>query len=342
MHRYAVLALVFATGCQIENDLTIEYPDLKLSEPVPPPEVSQTDVIVQVTTPKVDVLWTIDNSCSMFDEQEELKDSFPSFMSYFTDSGLDYHVGVVSTDLDNSSDQGKLRSAGGVTFIEEDTPNPVSVFAAMATLGISGSPNEKGLGATYLAIEVHADDENLGFYREEAAMHTVVISDENDQTQASLISQNEFVGWYGGLKREADQRTFSSIVSPPGGGAFDGSAYLATTAAIGGITWDINDPDYRVVLDRLGVQASGLKREYFLSQQPVPGTIGVEVVDPSGAQFTFDEVVLDAEGVRIDGDWSYEQARNSIIFAEYVPEALARVVLTYDVLSANEIAADDL
>ena len=53
-----------------------------------------TDVSTQVTTPEVDVLFVIDNSCSMNNEQSELTANFPSFMAYFLDSGLDYHIGA--------------------------------------------------------------------------------------------------------------------------------------------------------------------------------------------------------------------------------------------------------
>jgi len=66
-----------------------------------PPDLGadvKTDRIVQVTVPSVDVLWVIDNSCSMEEEQSSLTGNFSKFMNYFTNSGLDYHVGVVSAE----------------------------------------------------------------------------------------------------------------------------------------------------------------------------------------------------------------------------------------------------
>ena len=66
---------------------------------------------MQVTVPSVDVLWVIDNSCSMTEEQQALTDNFNKFVQYFVGSGLDYHIGVVSTNWDNESGdhRGKLR-----------------------------------------------------------------------------------------------------------------------------------------------------------------------------------------------------------------------------------------
>jgi hypothetical protein len=303
--------------------------------PPPPPEANppdlanptQTDVIVQVTTPMVDILWIIDNSCSMADEQNELTENIPLFMDYFLGSGLDYHVGVVSTDLDDPSESGKLQDGGTpYKFIDAETPNAIAVYTSMASMGTSGSGNEKGIGAGYLALETYRETFNANFFRDEAALHTIVVSDESDNTQDSLITQTEFVKWYDGLKEETDQRTYSSIVDPNVGGA-----YVNATAEIGGIFWDLHANDnFAAALDLLGVQAAGLKREYFLSQIPVQGTITVTVQDPSGAEFDF----FEAEGDPPVGDWVYDPSRNSITFLEYLPAELAKVIITYVIQSS--------
>ena len=43
----------------------------------------QVDVFQQVRRNTVDVLLTVDNSCSMYEEQEKLSDNFESFISAF-------------------------------------------------------------------------------------------------------------------------------------------------------------------------------------------------------------------------------------------------------------------
>jgi hypothetical protein len=81
--------------------------DYNLANTAPPLEApnakelespTRTDEIVQLTTPSADVLWVVDNSSSMSDNQRALTDNFPVFFDWFLGSGLDYHIGVVSTD----------------------------------------------------------------------------------------------------------------------------------------------------------------------------------------------------------------------------------------------------
>lgn len=154
-----------------------------------PPDLSperQVDAITQVTVPAVDVLFVIDNSCSMEEEQRALRQSFPEFMTYFLGSGLDYHVGVVSTDMDWSNrDAGVLigDSSGGSSYIdpsysEEDA---VASFSDRASLGTMGSGTEKGKDAAWAALVSNVDTANAGFYRDDADLSVIVISDERDQ-----------------------------------------------------------------------------------------------------------------------------------------------------------------
>lgn len=328
-----VAAAGVTAGC-VEYEISKDPPTYPVSEPPVIEAPVQTDVIVQVTIPVVDVLFVIDDSCSMEDEQGALTANFPRFMDYFVGSGLDYHVGVVSTDLD-SAQGGKLQiGSDGNKYIEPNSLDPIGVFESMASLGTDGSASEQGIGATYIALEEYRDLFNAGFYREEASIHTVVISDEEDQTPDTVVSLGEFIAWYDQLKRDASQHTFSSIVETSGNDR--GDAYLDVTAAVGGITWPINDGGWGDLLDRLGVQASGMKREYFLSHLPVPGTIEVQVEDPSGTVLPFAEAQSEPP---TDG-WVYSQPRNSITFVTFVPEAQSRVQISYTLLAAQEQIQD--
>lgn len=343
------ILLLAAGACTNDPTFRVEQPPAVSGSVIPVEPVSHTDLIVQVVPPIVDILWTIDNSCSMEDEQAALTANFPNFMDYFVGSGLDYHVGVISTDLDDNSHEGKLRTylpkgaAIPIRFIDEKTEDPTEVFTGMATVGTDGSGFEKGKGAIYTALELRRlGAENIGFYRQEASLHTIIISDEDDDTPEFLITQPEFVNWYKSLKSGGWRRTFSSIVSPDtDSGGFDGGPYLELTAAIGGIPWNINTEVWDQVLDRLGVEASGLRREFFLSQRPVPGTIEVTVtqeVDDILATEIFEERV-DANDPPDNGGWLYDEARNSIRFVDFQPEPLARIEITY-VLLASTVEAE--
>ncbi|MEQ1569310.1 MAG: hypothetical protein ABMA64_26975 [Myxococcota bacterium] len=336
----SVLLGVALAGCS-ETGLSVELPDPAASNPPPLRATSQTDNVVQVTTPRVDILWMIDNSCSMSNEQDDLTHNIPYFMNFFVGSGLDYHVGVTSSDTISSNysgSDGTLVVVAGAKYIDPETPNPVEVYVEMASLGIGGKFPERGLGATFLCLEEKRDTVNAGFYRDEAALHTIIISDEPDYTEASVITQPEYAEWYSSLKDDPEDRTFSAIIDPQ-----RGSAYKNTAIEVGGIVWDLSDGDWPGVLEQLGLQAAGLSQEYFLSHLPTPGTIEVTVITPGGAELGFEEGFVDPNTGELtdqdgdgtpDGDWTYEQARNSITFVEFVPEAMSTVRLTYETLAS--------
>lgn len=323
--RWLTVALVFGgVGC-VEYDIhggTEEgWSDGPRSRP--PEERSHVDRIKQVVVPEVDVLWVVDNSCSMWEEQSALAANFPVFMQYFASSSLDYHIGVVSTDTYDPAHSGRLRQAGGHRYLKPDTLTPGQLFSSMAMMGTMGHWDERGFQAVQLALDAHGNGYNTGFFRDEAALHVIVISDENDH---SPITTGEFVGWLKG--RKAGRRTtFSSVVGPQGG-CMDapevGLRYLQATRDIGGVDWSICTEDWSGLLDELGLQATGLKQEYFLSRLPVVDTIAVHSVDQG--------IVRAFEG---EVDWVYDAARNSILFLEYVPEAGAEIVIEYEVVEAG-------
>ncbi len=218
------------------------------------------------------------------------------------------------------------------------------IFTSMVSLGINGSGEEKGLAAAYMALELRRDKQNAGFYREEAALHTVAVSDEQDQSDRmnpEIITLDEFIDWYDGLKEVIEDRTFSSIVCSAAAGGFAsgcismdvGTRYMAVSRQIGGIVWDINDDNFAEVLELLGVQASGFKREYFLTQAPIPETLSVQIERVVQGQNTVSPKKQGEEGV---GDYYYDESRNSIVFYTFVPEPLDEVVITYTLLSAAQ------
>ena len=156
--NYCLLLVVLTMSC-MEYNIGQENKGIQ-GEPNPRvlvPEM-KTDVITQIAKPEVDVLWVIDNSCSMAEEQTTLVNNFDAFIGYFLDSGLDWHIGVTSTDMrDNGipGNFGTLRSIGEIRYIDEDTPNPIETFRQMASLVVTGSGNETGISAAYNAIAVH-------------------------------------------------------------------------------------------------------------------------------------------------------------------------------------------
>lgn len=318
--------LALALGCTLvacsgEYDVVAEADaPPPTSNPKPLESSHREDRIRQVGVPKVDVLWVVDNSCSMWEEQTALAENFPSFLQFFVGSGLDYHIGVVSTDMIDVAHQGRLRQVDGYRFIDDESPDPHLMFTEMAQMGTTGHWDEKGFEAVFAAVDIEGEGYNAGFLREAASLHVVVISDENDY---SSWTSPEFSAWLRGKKASSTLVSFSSIVGPEEdcpNAAEPGLDYLEVTRSLSGVEWPICSSEWSTVLEHLGLKATGLTSEFFLTDLPVDETIEVSV-EIGGVVFGFEP----AE------DWIYDDQRNSIQFLEYVPDPLALVVIRYQV-----------
>jgi hypothetical protein len=306
--------------------------------PPDPASVDAVDAYEQVQKPEVDILWIIDNSCSMESEQAQVAADFPLFMQYFLGSGLDYHIGVVSTDMDDPEQSGKLvLGPGNLRWIEAETPDPMGAFAAMAQLGIGGASTEQGIAAGYAAFELQ-DEFNDGFLRDDSAIHVIVLSDESDFSASDPVTLGEYASYLNGLRADPEMVQFHAIVSPPAasqatcdGVQTAGDRYMQVSQEVGGVYWSLCDTPWSDALEAIGLASAGLRREYFLTQRPVDGTIRVSIED-QGNTLAFEE--LDAEtGL---GDWVYSEPRNAITFLSYVPNPGAVVQIAYEVLAAVE------
>lgn len=312
-------------ACKSDIDFIPNDPPPREPNPIDFTTPVQVDRIQQATIPVIDVLFVVDNSCSMDAEQTALATNFPAMLEWFIGSGLEYHIGVVSTDMNDPAQAGRLLGPMGARWIEPATEGPEALFAAMVQLGTSGHWEEKGRAAAYTAIELLGDTENSGFVRDGAGMHITVVSDENDVSGESPISRGEWVDYLRGFRWSQRLVSFSSIVGPitgcPDIGS-PGTEYTTVTAEVGGSFWPICSEDWTTVLDELGFLATGLSREFFLSHLPVADSIEVRV----------DTGVAVVDFLR-DVDWVYVPGRNSVQFLEYIPDPMAVVEIEYKVLS---------
>lgn len=149
---------------------------------------------------KIDVLFVIDNSGSMGDEQQNLIANFPMMIQVLDQSGLDYRVAVTTTARDysysmvtplgslpdsTSGESGEMLqpSACNMTkrWIDQSDPDPGQTFSCLANVGTGGSSEEMPLGAIRDAFEDRlSDGTNAGFRRPDALLGVVILTDEND------------------------------------------------------------------------------------------------------------------------------------------------------------------
>ena len=306
-----------------------------------------------------DVLFVIDDSASMVEEQQNLAQNFNAFASYLVDADIDYHVGVVRGDISPSNPglQGQL--VGMPPWVDPETEYGVNTFVSrVMDLGSEGRGDcESGLEASYLALTDPLENGlNAGFYREDALLLVVVVTDEDDAVSLpacdlSMDSPQAWADWFSGLKGGSDRAMLGVIagfspsddVTPSdcesdGLGFADAApAYRAAADALpGAVTWSICDEDWVPVLSELGLAAAGLRRQFNLSQVP-----SIDILDWDGDGDTEEpalELALDGaiiEPIWADSPdstyaWDYDPVQNAIRFAlEAIPPPGSELRVSY-------------
>ncbi len=274
-----------------------------------------TDHFEQEGNNQVDVLWVVDNSCSMADEQTVLGTYFPVYYDALNLAGMDYHIAVVTTD--NASFQGE-------SFIDPTTPDGADVFADAVSVGTAGSGTERGLMFGYDALEmaVNGTSPNQGFFREAAGLRVIYVSDEPDQSG----SWASYLADYRALKGNPDHVILSTICGTDGqvavacsgnwGNASAGTGYVDVALATSGALGVICDEDWTVVMEDLGLQQSiHLADTFVLAAIPAPATIRVFVNDAEMA-----------------AGWAYDGNINAVVIdAAYVPQNGDSVDILYSI-----------
>lgn len=311
------------------------------------------DVFEQAPSNSVDILWVMDNSISMQNEQEAVAAGAQDFADRLVNTDIDFHLGVVSTDMSTeNADAGAL--LGSPKYIENATPNYVQAFQQRVLLGTGGDDQERGLQAAITALTPPmTDNRNYGFLRDDAMLSIIVVSDENDcsdfgalpagstgedcyQQYEALTPVADLVRMLRGIKSDPDRVVFSGIIGPDAvencEDTVPGKRYYTAIGMLGGFQGDICQTNYSELMDSLGEITTGIRTDFPLQHVPDPDTIVVTVRAPDTEDV---EVVEDpANG------WTYNEDPTApeILFAgTAIPPRGSEVTIEYTV--AGEIQA---
>lgn len=327
-------SVAFTPNATVDYTVELEFssndPDEALLE-VPADGFGATDAIyeqsfIQEYYAEVDVLWVVDNSGSMSEEQGQVVANFQDFINEFIALGLDYHMAVVTTDMDDPTQQGRFRGP----VVSESTPDPAGAFIAQIDQGSAGSGDERGFDAAKAALtEPLLSGDNAGFLRPDAALSVIVLSDEND---FSAMSAGAFASWAESLKSDPEKVTFSAICGDRGWGCqeFDffgntlsasgGDKYIDATQLTGGLWASICTSDYSEILSFLSLTAAGMTVEFPLDF--TPSNLGLMTVTVNGAAIPNDS----------QNGWTYATGNNSVFFhGDSIPGPGDGVTVAYPV-----------
>ncbi len=259
---------------------------------------------------EVDIVFVVDNSGSMGGNQTNLRNNIEGFMNVFILSGIDYHIGFITTD--------SASMVGGL--IDSTAVDPVGdVQDIIDSIGTSGSPTEKGIEYSYEALQTGNDfGPGSTFWRNDAKLIIVYVSDEDDM---SSVTPTTFYTYITTLKGGADYVTAHAVAGDyPGGCSTNGGAaeaylYHTLVGYLHGTFLSICADDWGTPLETLANE-SILKTSFTLTQQAVEETIYVEV-----------------DGVAVT-EWTYDSTTNAVSFNEgHIPDAGANIYISYNPVS---------
>jgi hypothetical protein len=263
----------------------------------------------------------------MAEEQKLLGDNAQRFLDTASQFNSDFHVAVVTTDMDDVNQSGRFQSRGGAPSVIVDGPTAsASLKSTVGGLGTNGSPSEQGLAAMAAALSlplINDPQANAGFLRTDAKLAVVIVSDEEDQSPSA---PDFYVDLLNNIKGPSSSAlvSLSAIVgdsasgcSSANGQADPGNRYIEVASRTGGRVRSICSSDWGQIAADLGVDVFASRAGFPLSRLAVPSSILVTVNGQNAPS----------------GSWTYDANTNAVVFAAgSLPGAGATVVIDYDTL----------
>jgi hypothetical protein len=273
------------------------------------------DYFVQKSTAKIDILWVIDNSPSMVEEQENIADNLSSFVGQLTNAKVDFQMGVISTDMDDPEHSGKLLGSPQIITSQDDV---VTLFSQNVKVGTSGTGREQGFWAAMAALSDRQAATQL--VRDDAHLAVIFVSDEDDRSFGEVAYYRRFFGQLKGVGNENQVRLVALVDDYPNGSCAQFSRrYIELVMALRGKVISICDDDFSIVLEQVGFDLAGLKRKFWLS------STNIQCQDI--LQVTVDGQTVAEHSLT---GWSLDQ--NQIAFlGEFIPAAGSTIVVEYQV-----------
>ncbi len=331
-----IVGLMVLAGCKSDIDLYNQ---------------TGNDEWAQSPNNEVDILFIVDDSASMAEEQEALSAGFEDFIGNMVDTATDFHLGVISTSFEYANpNRGQLIGTPAFLTVNDDY---VAGFQDRVGIGTGGSDKEKGLeAAAYALSPTLLGGAHAGFIRPEASLLIVVVSDEEDCSDDAalegqppdtcytrkddLVPVEEYVDAFQNMKVNKDMVQLAAIVGIDDGcpDAFVGTRYLELAGYTRGVVGNICSTDWGGIMFDVGLNASSIKATFTLTFAAVVDESFTVHVDLDGslnepADETADDVEIPQDP--IDG-WTYDATGPSITFhGASVPPRGATIFANYTV-----------
>lgn len=283
---------------------------------------------------KVDILWIVDNSSSMLKHQQTLSTQVPDLVAKLNSIKMDYHMAVITTSMGGASpDGGKF--IGSPKYVTASTPNLVSTLQSRMIVGEAGSNNERGLESMERALSAnYLANEGQGFFRSDALLVVIALSDEDDKSAVSNAS-TYYTNFLDGIKAPwvDGSRSWvfnfigviptSSNCSTFNDYAESGLRFIDLVNESGGVQESICSTNLSSAVGNIRARIYQILTDFKLTKRPVIETISVVINGQTIPRST-------------TNGWDYIEASNLIRFyGSAVPAADASIKVDFKPKDAN-------
>jgi hypothetical protein len=161
----------------------------------------RTVEVTQQGPGKVDILWVVDTSGSMAEEQQYLANNFNALISQLQAAGTNFQTAVTTTDVCDNSVPGDLAQrrcpvdyggsaathlrgsfvgTAGRKVLKQGDGDLIAKFNEYTRQGVDASGFEHGLEAAHMAVDKVVAGTNEDLIRDDAFLAVIVVSDEQD------------------------------------------------------------------------------------------------------------------------------------------------------------------
>jgi len=236
----------------------------------------------------IDILWVIDRSGSMNDNDPELLTGIEAMMNALPPAG--WRLNMVSATPANGANDAFFPLVPG-----DDIVDALTLWG-----NVSNGQWEQGFQTAFEYIENNSYASS--WMRDDAALLVVFVSDEEEQSP--VLNVNQFISWYQYLRPSVFLASIVHIPNSPlcNTGAINiGNKYIEATNYFNGVVVDICSEDWSTGVQDASVQVLPYE-EWELTHTPLEDTIIVFI------EFTEFH------------DWTYNATTNSIEFVVIPPE----------------------
>jgi hypothetical protein len=270
-----------------------------------------------------DFLFVVDNSPSMGNEQTNLANAASAFSNVLSGSGLDFQVGVMTTD-----DSTLVTTSGNTDPFTNDTGE---FETRVNGLGTGGSITESGIFHAEEGLLSAGSVDAAGFPRSNAQLSVIMVSDEPDQyssysmggadfDQSSnvFLSNNYIVHAIVDTSSSFSSPEYTALANNTGGSR----APIASSSGA-----DLTESDFTQIMTTIAQKAGGAASTFKLSETPVPSSITVTDEGTTVPRTSSD-------------GWTYNSSANSIVFnGNAIPDGGDQIEVTYDYVSSGGLGS---